>query len=852
MANAEKLGGRTSGGEGAEEEGKQAELPDRVQVYARKRPMLGEGEDAVQVDESAHQFSLKQSNTRATASLKDSRKMYTFDHVFSSSASQEEVYSTVAQPMVADVMRGYHACVLAYGQTGSGKTHSLLNPGETGAEDAGIVPRLFSELFARAAADHKKRYEVHAAMFQVYNEQVDDLLKRKHNLRVAPDRSGGWQVENLSWFKAKSANFLMQIFNNGRKSLVHAETHMNKQSSRSHAVLQLAVRSLDAPLGNSSTATTNSGAETPDEDTEHEVMQTQGLLTVVDLAGSERVKKSRSEGQRFQEATNINTSLHEFGNCVQALAEKRQHVPFRNSVLTKMLEKSLSGKARTSLLVCVSPHADSISETTSTLEFAQRAMRIDVQPEAQQSKVNVSANELADALGDTHSFGALEEAREKLNALEEELRREQQRREEQERRARGLEVELEAEQKEAQRAASEAAEAKSREEAARREAEERAERERATREECEVAAKKADEKATELAEVARRANEAEAEARRKQAELAEKAEELANVRKKLAEEQQDEEELKRRESELMDELETLRQQAEAAAEEAASLAAQLSVSRAAHEAESCALRQQIEEQTKELMNARDATERANTRLAEIERQLSEKASHAARLESSLSGQKAAVKALQRELREARGGTAMAEATLLRSGVAATKLSRKGKPLSRLLRFLPETERLEWAPVGPFRNGMGVTDATIEGSDEGKQLIIRGASRTVDVDLGDGPETESIRAWAKALTSLVQASRTHSEQPSFSTRKKSSNAYFGYRVSNSSKQSTDAEHLAAPAAAETAEEPNEKETDDPHRPNSDEQSQAHNFLQEDRQSAADEAHPGSDYQQSSPR
>ena len=141
---------------------------------------------------------------------------------------------------------------------------------------------------------------------------------------------------------------------------------MNKQSSRSHCVLQLRVNRVPRLA----TAAVSGGGK------KVELVQQCGLLTVVDMAGSERVKKTLSEGVRFNEATNINTSLLAFGNVVQALAAKRPHVPYRESMLTKLLESSLSGSSRTALLVCVAPEIEHAQESTIALEFASRCMRV--------------------------------------------------------------------------------------------------------------------------------------------------------------------------------------------------------------------------------------------------------------------------------------------------------------------------------------------------------------------------------------------------------------------------------------------------------------------------------------------
>lgn len=120
------------------------------------------------------------------------------------------------------------------------------------------------------------------------------------------------------------------------------------------------------------------------------VEQVEGFLTVVDLAGSERLKRSLSEGARKVEATNINLSLFTLGQCVQSLASKSKHVPYRDSTLTKMLEANLSGHCRTCLLVCFAPERENMSETVSTLDFASRAMTIEVVPEIKTMSVRMS------------------------------------------------------------------------------------------------------------------------------------------------------------------------------------------------------------------------------------------------------------------------------------------------------------------------------------------------------------------------------------------------------------------------------------------------------------------------------
>ena len=147
-----------------------------------------------------------------------------------------------------------------------------------------------------------------------------------------------------------------------------------------------------------------------------------GKLTVVDLAGSERIKKSGASGAQFKEATTINGSLLAFGNVVQALAEKKKFIPYRDSKLTRILEDSVGGNCKTSLLVCCSPSVESSDETVCTLDFASRAARIEITATINETTVMVDAKSLiADAAGEGLDT-ALKEKHREMSELENKLR----------------------------------------------------------------------------------------------------------------------------------------------------------------------------------------------------------------------------------------------------------------------------------------------------------------------------------------------------------------------------------------------------------------------------------------------
>lgn len=101
-----------------------------------------------------------------------------------------------------------------------------------------------------------------------------------------------------------------------------------------------------------------------------------GKLNLIDLAGSEKVSKSQSVGESLEEAKKINLSLSCLGNVIHALTSNCEHIPYRESKLTRILQESLGGNYKTSLIVTCSPHSSSLEETISSLKFATRTKAV--------------------------------------------------------------------------------------------------------------------------------------------------------------------------------------------------------------------------------------------------------------------------------------------------------------------------------------------------------------------------------------------------------------------------------------------------------------------------------------------
>ena len=423
---------------------------DRVRVYARVRPAgakeggqaaVGAAKDGRTLRFLGERPALMRdsvdsaiSGSGGAISRSAAGREFTFDGVFGEGATQADVFKELGAPLLQDVLNGYDACALAYGQTGAGKTFSLLNSGEGDREGAstGLLPRLAAGLFVGVDCDPRHVYSVEVSMCQVYCEQVDDLLKPKStNLKLVQrsDRDkAGWEVKGLTWFECSSPEFLLSVIRNGQRRIVYAETQLNKHSSRAHAVIQLRVTRRRRMASVAEGADLHASLEREEGSGRRAVRATVGRLTVVDLAGSERVKRSLAEGARMREAQNINTSLFNIGCVVNALATRAAHVPFRDSVLTRLLEGQLRGNCNTRMLVCVSPTAVNAGESLGTAEFAARAMRIETAAVQNETEVFVDARDLVGDLAVGMRDSAIAASSAEIVALEARLAEEEGRR----------------------------------------------------------------------------------------------------------------------------------------------------------------------------------------------------------------------------------------------------------------------------------------------------------------------------------------------------------------------------------------------------------------------------------------
>ncbi|ABN64574.2 kinesin motor protein [Scheffersomyces stipitis CBS 6054] len=295
-------------------------------------------------------------------SLKGSRireHRFVFDRLFDVDATQEDVYQNTTRPLLDSVLDGFNATVFAYGATGCGKTHTISGS----PQKPGVIFLTMKELFDRidSLAD-TKIIDISLSYLEIYNETIRDLLNPETDhkkLVLREDSNKKISVSNLSTHKPSAVEEVMDLILVGNSNRTSSPTEANATSSRSHAVLQINVVQKN---------------KTADITEEH----TFATLSIIDLAGSERAAATKNIGVRLNEGANINKSLLALGNCINALCDtrRRNHVPYRDSKLTRLLKFSLGGNCKTVMIVCISPSSQHYDETLNTLKYADRAKEI--------------------------------------------------------------------------------------------------------------------------------------------------------------------------------------------------------------------------------------------------------------------------------------------------------------------------------------------------------------------------------------------------------------------------------------------------------------------------------------------
>ncbi|XP_021726252.1 kinesin-like protein KIN-14C [Chenopodium quinoa] len=339
------------------------ELKGNIRVFCRVRPLLPE--DGCASDFPVISYPASDEGHEQGIDLTQSGQKYafTFDKVFTHEASQTDVFSEISE-LVQSALDGYKVCIFAYGQTGSGKTYTMMGRPQS-IDQKGLIPRSLEQIFetSQRLSAQGWKYKMQASVLEIYNETIRDLLApnrtswdatRPENgvpgkqYAIKHDANGETYVSDLTIVDVCSSKEVASLLHQAGQCRSVGKTQMNEQSSRSHFVFTLRITAVNATT------------------------EKHGVLNLIDLAGSERLSKSGSTGDQLKETQAINKSLSCLADVIFALAKKDNHVPFRNSKLTYLLQPCLSGDSKTLMFVNLSPEPSSVNESLCSLRFAAR------------------------------------------------------------------------------------------------------------------------------------------------------------------------------------------------------------------------------------------------------------------------------------------------------------------------------------------------------------------------------------------------------------------------------------------------------------------------------------------------
>ncbi|XP_078532750.1 LOW QUALITY PROTEIN: uncharacterized protein LOC144818836 [Lissotriton helveticus] len=288
----------------------------------------------------------------------DGVKSFNFDRVFHSEENTDKVYHEMAVPIINSAIQGYNGTIFAYGQTSSGKTYTMMGTNTS----CGIIPQAIHDVFKVINEIPNREFLLRVSYMEIYNETVTDLLcddRKRKPLEIREDMNRNVYVADLTEEMVVLPQNVMDWIKKGEKNRHYGETKMNERSSRSHTIFRMIVESRER------TGPANS------ENCDGAVMVSH--LNLVDLAGSERASQTGAEGLRLKEGCNINRSLFILGQVIKKLSDGQAggFINYRDSKLTRILQNSLGGNAKTVIICTVTPV--SFDETLSTLQFASTA-----------------------------------------------------------------------------------------------------------------------------------------------------------------------------------------------------------------------------------------------------------------------------------------------------------------------------------------------------------------------------------------------------------------------------------------------------------------------------------------------
>ncbi|KAK9666163.1 hypothetical protein RND81_14G165500 [Saponaria officinalis] len=320
----------------------------KIKVVVRKRPLnkkeLGKNEEDI-IETNSNSLTVHETKLKVDLTEYVEKHNFVFDAVLDEEVSNDEVYRETVEPIVPIIFQRTKATCFAYGQTGSGKTYTMKPLPLTASRD---ILRLMHHTY------RNQGFQLFVSFFEIYGGKLFDLLNERKKLCIREDGKQQVCIVGLQEFRVSDVEMIRELIERGNGTRSTGTTGANEESSRSHAILQLAIK------------------KSPDG-AESKPPRLVGKLSFIDLAGSERgADTTDNDKQTRIEGAEINKSLLALKECIRALDNDQNHIPFRGSKLTEVLRDSFVGNSKTVMISCISPSSGSCEHTLNTLRYADR------------------------------------------------------------------------------------------------------------------------------------------------------------------------------------------------------------------------------------------------------------------------------------------------------------------------------------------------------------------------------------------------------------------------------------------------------------------------------------------------
>ncbi|KAI5736879.1 hypothetical protein M8J76_008070 [Diaphorina citri] len=329
---------------------------ENIKVVVRCRPMnvperKAHVENVIKIDTTKKCLSIQYSTDRLKPRQPGKARRFTFDAVYGMQATQTEIYENSVRPMVNHMLHGYNVTIFAYGQTGTGKTFTM----EGSQMERGIMQNAFRQIFDFKQKEKRHKCIVECCYLELYQGKIRDLLNVSRPTLFDTKAKLTLPCKGLRSVTCQSVEEIENCRKKGYKSRKTASTYFNDYSSRSHAIFIVTLKVLNSKTGKA---------------------LIHSKLNLVDLAGSECLQKSNATDIRLKECCEINLSLLAVNKVISSTVAGKTYIPYRDSLLTQLLQDSFGGNAKTLMIANIGPAASTYKETLVTLEYANRAKKI--------------------------------------------------------------------------------------------------------------------------------------------------------------------------------------------------------------------------------------------------------------------------------------------------------------------------------------------------------------------------------------------------------------------------------------------------------------------------------------------